>query len=196
MIFNWPWLLVSMTLTLSCTFSYHVSLALGEDTVDEDIEMLEIVEVPGTAVIRESRSLDFPTPDMMNMHASGPESLAPLPSKIQIDRSAPPVPIILDPVGKTRGIRSTVKPLKTERPPYPRFAREQGWHGTTVLRINIETNGTVSSVTTQKSSGFPILDGSANLAVKKWVFSPAKNGEFPVASTVDVPIRFDLDQPH
>ena len=119
-----------------------------------------------------------------------------IPTKFDIERQTQQRTVTLDPIGKRQGIRSSVKPLQAQRPPYPRFARELGWHGTTVLRITVEPEGNVTSVTTQKSSGFPILDESATQAIKQWVFAPAQNGEFAVASTVDIPIRFDLDQSH
>jgi protein TonB len=74
------------------------------------------------------------------------------------------------------------------------MAREQGWHGKVVLRVHITAEGIVKNATVQESSGFPVLDDSAVQAVKIWSFEPAKNGEFAVASTVDLPIRFDLLQ--
>ena len=66
--------------------------------------------------------------------------------------------------------------------------------GTVVLRIQVNQAGTVDSIRTRKSSGFPILDESAIQSVKTWRFEPAKDGEFPIPVTVDLPIRFDLDE--
>ena len=101
--------------------------------------------------------------------------------------------MLMDQTGKTRGRFKSVKPLNTERPLYPRMAREQGWQGKVVLRMRITAEGTVKHATVQESSGFPVLDESAVQAVKAWSFEPAKNGEFPVASTVALPIRFGFD---
>jgi len=39
-----------------------------------------------------------------------------------------------------------------------------------------------------------VLDDSAKQAVGMWSFKPAQNGEFAVASVVDLPIQFDLLQ--
>jgi protein TonB len=74
------------------------------------------------------------------------------------------------------------------------MAREQGWQGKVILRARISAEGTVKQAEVQESSGFPVLDDSAAQAVKTWTFEPAKNGEFAVASTVALPIRFDLLQ--
>ena len=102
--------------------------------------------------------------------------------------------IILDQTAKTRTLHTPVQPLKTERPPYPRRAREQGWHGRVILRLHISDHGLVESATIHKSSGYQLLDDNAIKAATQWTFQPAKNGGFPVASTVNIPIQFDLRQ--
>ena len=129
--------------------------------------------------------LPTPFPDQNNLH---------IPAAISIKRHSQARPVALDQTAKTKGIRSSVKPVRVERPPYPRFAREQGWEGTVILRLVIDQHGNVSAAKTQKSSGYPLLDESAAQAVQQWAFQPARNGEFPVTSKVDLPIRFDLDE--
>ena len=187
--------LASLSVFSVCLFLSEIPLSWAQNDGDDDIEMLDIIEVPGTAVTIEPRTLSFPSPDITDIHPFPDEDFFHISTKFDIDRPIPLSPVLLDPIGKTQGVRSSVKPIKAKRPPYPRFAREQGWNGTTVLRITVESDGLVTSVMTKKSSGFPILDKSASQAVKEWEFSPAKNGKFAVASTVDLPIRFDLDQP-
>ena len=49
-------------------------------------------------------------------------------------------------------------------------------------------------VTIQESSRFPELDESAAQSVKTWQFDPAKLGDDPVSSAVDLPVRFDLEE--
>ena len=186
----------SLIVLLISFLTIGIPRSWAQDSGDEDIESLDIIEVLGTAVTRESQKLSFPSPDLTNFRTVPTKGLVHLPAKIQIDRPVSSPTVLLDPLGKARGIRSSVKPMKAKRPHYPRFAREQAWHGTTILRITVKPDGNVSSITTQKSSGFPILDESAYQAIEQWVFTPAKNGEFAVASTVDVPIRFELDQPN
>ncbi len=99
-----------------------------------------------------------------------------------------------DSIADRKALRKTVRLIKSERPPYPQVARRQGWEGTVVLRINIDPGGNVGNVATQKSTGYDALDESAAQSVKTWRFDPAKDGEFPVSSVVDLPIRFNLDE--
>ena len=108
------------------------------------------------------------------------------------DRPEPNPP--RDSIADRKALRKTVRLIKSERPPYPQVARRQGWEGTVVLRINIGAGGDVTNVATQKSTGHDALDESATQSVKTWRFDPAKDGEFPVSSVVDLPIRFNLDE--
>ncbi|MEJ2232181.1 MAG: energy transducer TonB [Nitrospirales bacterium] len=164
-----------------------------EELSESDIETLEVIEVTGTAVATAPRELSFPLPTFgypwpttTFHHLALPEFHV-----VNLPQKASPR-ILIDQTGETRGRFTNVKPLKTERPLYPRMAREQGWQGKVLLRVRISADGTVKNAMVQESSGFPILDESAMQAVKTWSFEPAKNGEFPVPSTVDLPIRFDL----
>jgi len=162
----------------------------------DEVETLDIIEVPGTAVMQTPRELSFPEPDTASWQPLLDDPRLEIPVSLNIDRPLSQQPASIDPNGHITAVRSPVKPIKAEHPTYPRFAREQGWEGVTVVRITVETDGHVVSATTQKSSGFPTLDESAVQTVTQWIFTPAKNGEFNVASTVDLPIRFDLDQPN
>jgi TonB family protein len=162
--------------------------------MEEEVETLDAIEVPGTAVVQEERSIIFPKPN--------PEHALPIPKNESITPITflKPLPqfhgsrTLRDPIASIKGTRTSVRPAKAERPPYPRFAREQGWEGVVVLRLVIGADGEVRSVQTSKSSGHPILDESAEQAVHRWRFDPAKDGEIPVPVTVDLPIRFDLDK--
>jgi len=113
-------------------------------------------------------------------------------SVVPWDRPEPEPP--RDSIADRKALRKTVRLIKSERPPYPQVARRQGWEGTVVLRINIGPGGNVENVATQKSTGYDALDESAAQSVKTWRFDPAKDGEFPVSSVVDLPIRFNLDE--
>lgn len=69
-------------------------------------------------------------------------------------------------------------PAVTRRvpPSYPTSARRQGAEGTTRLSFTVTTSGKVSSPQVTASSGHRSLDSAALKAVKKWRFSPARNG--------------------
>jgi TonB family protein len=174
--------------------STPISLAGDSSDISEPIETLEVIEVTGTTVSKAARTVSFPLPAFSPWPTTHFHHLE-LPDLHVVNRPRQAISRILrDQTGETRGRFTSVKPLKTERPLYPRMAREQGWQGKVVLRAHITAEGIVKHATVQESSGFPILDDSAVRAVKAWSFEPAKNGEFAVASTVDLPIRFDLLQ--
>lgn len=184
--------LVSLGGTLT---SMAISMAGDPSDISEPIEVLEVIEVTGTTVAKAARTLSFPLPTFNHPWTSSTFHHISLPDLHIPYHTLQALPRILtDQTGKTRGRFTSVKPLKTERPLYPRVAREQGWQGKVVLRTHITAEGTVKHTTVQESSGFPVLDDSAVQAVKTWSFEPAKNGEFAVASTVALPIRFDLLQ--
>ncbi|MDT7043912.1 energy transducer TonB [Candidatus Nitronereus thalassa] len=190
---------LSQTVTTLCftltTFVFGTPEVRGEDYPEEPVAILDTIEVPATFVIQEERKISIPLPEM--------NDFTPLPIGPLVQASLPPpstatmdsVKVTRDPIADIKGKRTPVRPAKAERPPYPQFAREQGWEGTVILRIRVNQQGLVDSVQTQKSSGFPILDVSALQSVKSWRFEPAKDGEFLLAATVDLPIRFDLDEP-
>ena len=171
------------------------SLAGDPSGISEPIDLLEVIEVTGTTVTKAVKKFSFPLPSFS--HPWPPT----MPHHLTVPNlhiiTLPPQPmhrILVDQIGATRGRLTRVKPLKTERPLYPRMAREQGWQGKLVLRTHITAEGRVKNVAVQESSGFSLLDDSAVQSVKGWSFEPAKNGEFAVASIVDLPIRFDLLQ--
>lgn len=77
-------------------------------------------------------------------------------------------------------------------PRYPSIALSRGWQGKVLLRVLVSAAGDSETVTVEQSSGYEILDESALDAVKNWQFTPARQGDAPLASTVIVPIIFSL----
>ncbi len=63
------------------------------------------------------------------------------------------------------------KVVRRVKPKYPRRARREGWQGTVVVQIVLNSNGTIRSLNLLKSSGYPVLDNAALNAVRGWVFS-------------------------
>ena len=114
------------------------------------------------------------------------------PSAAQVTQDGPK--LVRDSIADRKALRTRARTIKSEQPPYPQVARERGWEGTVVLRLTINTNGMVEKVETRTSSGHAELDESAMQSVKTWRFDPAKDGEFPVSTVVDLPIRFNLDE--
>jgi protein TonB len=91
--------------------------------------------------------------------------------------------------------RSKARPAHNVRPEYPRTAREAGWEGTVMLRVEVLPDGKAGLVSVHQTSGYAILDHAAFTAVQRWRFSPAMDGNFPVHSIVQLPVRFDLTAP-
>jgi protein TonB len=80
------------------------------------------------------------------------------------------------------------------KPPYPLVARRLGAQGVVVLRVQVREDGSVATVELARSSGFSLLDESASRTVRdSWRFLPARVDGAPVASWVEVPIRFVLE---
>jgi len=78
------------------------------------------------------------------------------------------------------------------KPFYPLEAREKGYKGEVLLRVEVLSNGWVGGIEVRKSSGYEILDQSALLTVKKWKFIPAKKGGVTIPVWVNIPIKFEL----
>jgi periplasmic protein TonB len=78
------------------------------------------------------------------------------------------------------------------RPSYPSSARRLGIQGTSLLRVHVATDGTVSNVVVHESAGHPDLDRAAADAVRRWRFEPARRGTEAVAMWVLLPVEFHL----
>jgi TonB family protein len=78
------------------------------------------------------------------------------------------------------------------KPIYPKEARDKGYEGEVVLRVEVLTNGQVGQIEMRKSSGYELLDHSALTAVKQWKFIPAKKGDVAIPLWVNIPIKFQL----
>ena len=76
--------------------------------------------------------------------------------------------------------------------PYPKTARRRGWQGEVLLKVAVTADGTVATIQIEKSSGYDMLDQSAREAVALWIFRPARRNGQPIADTVLVPVRFEL----
>ena len=100
--------------------------------------------------------------------------------------------LLRDTVAETSVAKSKVRPGNNLRPEYPRLAREAGWEGTVLLRVEVLPDGSTGSVAVHKTSGHHVLDEAALSAVQRWWFVPAMDGNFPIRSVVQLPVKFDL----
>ncbi len=182
---------VMLSLIFFPLFTLPTSAQVVENA-DHTIETLDVIHVSGTAVTPASRILNFrsPTIQLQDKWMATTMRLAP---KFKLSK---PLPrhrrILLDQTSQRANLFTPAKPVVTTRPPYPRQARERNWHGRVIVRLNIGINGKVDSASVEESSGHQLLDTSALQTAKHWMFQPAKNGSFPVISTVKIPIHFSL----
>lgn len=78
-------------------------------------------------------------------------------------------------------------------PPYPARARKEAHEGTVLIAIDVDANGNPVDVKLRKSSGFSELDEATLEHVKaRWKFHAAVIDGVPSASTVVVPVVFNL----
>jgi len=90
-------------------------------------------------------------------------------------------------------LASAVPRYRSNPPPeYPPEARARHQEGVVLLDVEVGADGRTAEVGVKQSSGFPSLDRAAVSAVRRWTFEPARTAGLPVASRVEIPIRFDL----
>ncbi len=96
--------------------------------------------------------------------------------------------------GRGGGISARPDYHVNPKPLYPMIARRLGAQGVVLLRVQVREDGSVAAVELAHSSGFAVLDDSATRTVREsWRFLPARIDGSPVASWVEVPIRFVLE---
>lgn len=82
------------------------------------------------------------------------------------------------------------------RPPYPRWAREQGWEGRVLLEVEVLANGSLGAVHVRESSGHAPLDAYtlewARESLRALHFEPARVDGRRVPSTLSWPVFYDL----
>jgi TonB family protein len=96
--------------------------------------------------------------------------------------------------GGGRGGSGAASPIYGEnpKPPYPLEARNKGYQGKVLLKVEVLPDGRVGEIELKESSGYEVLDQSALATVKKWRFIPARKGKVAIPCWVNVPITFQL----
>lgn len=80
----------------------------------------------------------------------------------------------------------------TPLPDYPWSARRRGSEGRVLIRLGVDPLGHAVSLEIVESSGDETLDQAACDTLRHWRLRPAMADGIPVATTIMVPIRFEL----
>lgn len=99
--------------------------------------------------------------------------------------SAPAGPVTLD-------AELSVSCPERTAPNYPLLSRRTGETGTTVLRVELDERGQVTTARVSTGSGFARLDEAALSAVKTWRCNPAQRNGQAVRAVALQPFKFVL----
>jgi TonB family protein len=183
--------LAAAAICLLCTPVYSANETSGSKQIDV-IEQLDEVEVTASRIVPLSHAVPLPTPEVATATLLPADSPRHGFTPIGTEEFRPRV--FRDDTGLApHGQR--VRYLDVRHPVYPRRAREMGWAGTVLLRVEVRSDGTVAAIEVERSSGYDLLDRAALRAAKTWRFAPQTDGGFALSASVAVPIRFDLSEP-
>lgn len=109
--------------------------------------------------------------------------------------SPPPTEEIPNRISLKKGsiIKAVPRYRENPTPVYPRLAKRRGYQGTVILDVRIDAEGKVEALKINRSSGFPMLDQSAEITVRNWRFVPGRYGDRPIEMWVRVPVKFMLN---
>jgi protein TonB len=103
-----------------------------------------------------------PQPEPAPAAPEPPAVAAPAPPAPPVVAIAPPAPpAAVDPAAELARYRQQLVALAARHKRYPRIARDNGWTGDVVVRIEVGASGTVSSIKVRTSSGYEVLDAQA-----------------------------------
>ena len=118
---------------------------------------------------------------------------APPPKIIKVGDGSSPKPGLDATTQKAEvGVKAEPNYLKNPEPPYPAAARRRHQEGLVLISVRVTAQGRAEKVAVTQSSGYPLLDEAALNAVRDWEFVPARIGAIPLASEIEVPVRFKL----
>ena len=184
-----------------------VPVASAESTLESDPEREskpkpEQVTTPRPQqLVARQRKVRLPTSSL-----SGPSDLSQITELPSLSLRSPSVagPEATDASRQVTGVAQSARdtpvsqrqasPLYEENPPppYPVKAQRRGWQGRVLVEARVTAAGLVSGVSLAHSSGYHLLDQTALAAVRAWRFVPALHDGRRIASTVTVPVLFQL----
>jgi periplasmic protein TonB len=131
-----------------------------------------------------------------------PQPIRPAPTPLPAPQPVVESPVLeaIEPAAPAPPPMATLVPASTKatsrgnpKPDYPGIARDRGWEGKVLLAVEVLANGRSGTMSIATSSGHPILDDAAMQAVRRWLFEPARRGDTPVVTTLNLSIVFKLE---
>lgn len=147
------------------------------------------VAVPPPPVVQAAAPVLLPIPAVPVATENPPIAVAVASTPSQVDPLDATPPASISTAVDTSALATINAPI----PDYPRIAARNGWEGTVLLRIRVDTRGLPISVEIARSSGHRSLDEAARRHVMaRWTFRPAQRAGLPVESIGTVPVAFSL----
>ncbi len=149
------------------------------------------IEIPPTPA--EIRELAEPAPEPRPEPAPEP---APEPRPEIVAEPAPePAPEpVFTPMTEAPQLTNSAEVARALDRYYPPLLRDAGIAGSANLWFHIGTDGRVKAVRLNETSGYDALDQAALKVAREMVFTPAKNGDDPVAVWVALDVTFEVPQ--
>ncbi len=95
--------------------------------------------------------------------------------------------------GELRPLQKKAEPIYIPEPEYPEAAKKAGIEGIAVVKVLVDTTGSIIKAEILKSSGNEMLDEAALEAAKEADYSPKKVLGRPVRDWTTVSFRFKLN---
>ncbi len=176
--------------------------------LEHPVVPLQTVETPQPVMIAEKKPESLkvekkpaPPQPVETQLPTTPIETVDLPNAIALSEGAggdvePAAESASDPISTQPSPLMIAHPRYRENPPlaYPSTAMRRRQEGTVILLVAVNAKGKADTVDVKESSGFKSLDDAARSAVKHWQFDPARAGDQPVPSKVEVPVRFQLSK--
>ncbi len=156
---------------------------------------------PAVKPKRKRQPAAAPKPEVIETPVPAPAPLPAFeaPNPLEIPENETPHPADPEPGSSEQDqqqaamIQNSVPRYDINPPPrYPSVARRRGYEGVVVLEVWVTREGRAGQVEILQSSGYAILDRRAASTVQKWLFTPALQGNEPMAMRVEVPVEFRL----
>ena len=180
-----------LILAIHVVIVYAIATSLGVIKVPEFAKEMEavIIDAPQTEEIKPVEvkpQLAELTPDVPM-----PETIPEIPVEVPVE--APPVANTISTSPESAPEVQNLAVSRRVEPIYPPASRRAGEQGTAMFRVLVDERGRPSEVQVLRSSGHPRLDQAALDAIRKWTFTPAKNGATPILSWTRVQVKFQLN---